>query len=217
VIRGAIFDLDGTLIDSRRDLADAVNVALAEVGLPERSLSEITTFIGEGSRRLVEKALGRRQDLFEAAHAAWEAAYRKHLLRTTGFYPGMRELLETVGERFQGRLAVHTNKPGVFAREILEGLGGARLFVRVLGGGDGPKRKPAPDGAQLLLTELALAPADAVYVGDSTVDLDTAEAAGLAFAGCAWGYGGPDPLRSRGARVANDVQELRALLFGLAG
>ena len=90
MIRAALFDLDGTLIDSRQDIADAVNAGLRAVGLPERSLQEVTGFIGEGSRNLVEKAVGPHPELFDKAHAAWEHAYREGLLRHTKLYPGMR-------------------------------------------------------------------------------------------------------------------------------
>ena len=207
-----LFDLDGTLVDSRQDLAEAVNAGLRAVGLPERSLAEITSFIGEGSRQLIEKAVAPRTDLLDAAHAAWAVAYRAGLLRHTAFYPGMLELVQTLGPRFDGRLAIHTNKPGDMARAILAGLGAEKLFARVVGDGDGSARKPAPDGARLLLRGFAVAPAQAVYVGDSLVDLETAAAASLAFLGCGWGYGHAEALRARGARVARDAEELGAWL-----
>ncbi len=210
MIRAVLFDLDGTLIDSRQDLAEAVNAALRAVGLPARSLAEVTSFIGEGSRRLVEQAIAPHPEVFDAAFAAWERAYRAGLLRHTRFYPGLQPLAERVSAKLGGRVAVHTNKPGDLARTILEGLGATTLFARVLGGGDGLARKPAPEGALLLLKELGVAPADAVYVGDSAVDFDTAAAAGLAFLGCAWGYGEAEALRVRGAQVAVTATELEA-------
>jgi phosphoglycolate phosphatase len=215
LIRAILFDLDGTLIDSRRDLADAVNVALGAVGLPHRSLEEITAFIGEGSRRLVEKAIAPRGDLLAAAHAAWESAYEGCLLRHTVFYPGMCELVEKVSSRLEGRVAVHTNKPGDMARQIIEGLGALPFFARVLGSGDGAARKPAPEGARLLLDQLGVAAPEAVYVGDSAIDLETAAAAGIPFLGCGWGYEKEAVLSNRGAKVAAEVRELTSWLEGL--
>ena len=204
--RTILFDLDGTLVDSRADLAHAVNVALDAVGLPQRSIDEITGFIGEGSRRLLEKAIAPREELFEPAHAAWERAYAAGLLQRTVLYPGMRELLAKLSSR---ELAVHTNKPGRFARPILEGLGVAGCFARILGGGEGSPNKPSPDGARRLLSELGVAAGDAVYVGDSAIDAQTAAAAGLAFVGVAWGYGGEAQLREAGAQVVvRDAAEL---------
>lgn len=204
-----LFDLDGTLVDSRADLALAVNAALRAVGLPERSLEEITGFIGEGSRRLLEKAIAPHEELLAEAHAAWERAYAAGLLQHTAFYPGMRELVAKLAGALPGKLAVHTNKPGKYARPILEGLGVSGLFARVLGGGDGSANKPSPEGVQWLLGELGAESQDAVYVGDSAIDVQTAQAAGLRFVGVAWGYGGEAQLRAAGAtQVARDADEL---------
>jgi phosphoglycolate phosphatase len=213
MIKAVLFDLDGTLIDSRQDIADAVNVGLRAVGLPERSLTEVTGFIGEGSRNLVEKAVGPHPDLFDQAHAAWERAYSEGLLHHTQLYPGMRELAEALSVSLQGRLSVHTNKPGAVARVILEGLDASHLFKRVLGSGDGSPRKPKPEGAHLLLNELGVAPADAVYIGDSGFDFLTAKNAGIPFLGCAWGYDSDHALANSGARIAKDQSELRRWLL----
>ena len=206
-----LFDLDGTLVDSRADIAEAVNAALRAVGLPERSLEEVTGFIGEGSRRLLEKAIAPHDELLAEAHAAWEQAYAAGLLQHTAFYPGMRELVAKLASERPGKLAVHTNKPGKYARPILEGLGASGLFARVLGGGDGSANKPSPEGVKRLLAELDAESQDAVYVGDSAIDVQTAHAAGLRFVGVAWGYGGEAQLRAAGAtRIAANAEELEA-------
>jgi phosphoglycolate phosphatase len=211
--RAVLFDLDGTLVDSRADLAHSVNAALAEVGLAQRSIAEITGFIGEGSRRLIEKAVGPREDLLEAAHQAWERAYAENLLVRTVLYPGVAELLERLAQRVPGRLAVHTNKPGRYARPILEGLGLAGRFARVLGGNDGAERKPSPAGARRLISELSADVATSTYVGDSAIDAATAASAGLGFIGVSWGYGGEQQLREAGATaIARDAADLGELL-----
>lgn len=193
--RAILFDLDGTLVDSRRDLAASVNFALREVGLPARPEEEIFSFIGEGSRRLLERSVAPRLDRLEAAHEAWARHYAEHLLDTTAPYPGVPALLE----RLRPPLAVHTNKPGDFARRILEGLGLLPRFVAVLGGGDGAPRKPDPGGALALLAALGIPPTQAAYVGDSRIDVATAGAAGIRFVGVAWGLGGERELLATGA------------------
>jgi phosphoglycolate phosphatase len=227
VSRAILFDLDGTLVDSRADLAHAVNAALVAVDLPRRSIAEITGFIGEGSRRLVEKAIAPHPERFAEAHAAWEKAYAATLLERTRLYPGMRELLDRLhgpvpfkgrgkGEGTPPLLAVHTNKPGKYARPILEGLGVGARFARVLGAGDGAANKPSPEGVRLLLTELGAELGAATYVGDSAIDLQTAAAAGVDFIGVAWGYGGEAQLRAAGAsRIARDAGELERWLMHL--
>jgi phosphoglycolate phosphatase len=214
VNRAILFDLDGTLIDSRADLAHAVNAALVAVDLPQRSIAEITGFIGEGSRRLVEKAIAPHDELLAEAHAAWEKAYAVGLLERTHLYPGMRRLLARLGAAFPGALAVHTNKPGKYARPILEGLGVGAHFARVLGGGDGAANKPSPEGVRQLLVELGAG--EATYVGDSSIDVQTAAAAGVSFIGVAWGYGGEAQLRTAGAtRIARDAGELGRIIAEL--
>jgi phosphoglycolate phosphatase len=208
-MRAVIFDLDGTLVDSRLDLARSVNAALREVGLPERPEAEIFGFIGEGSRRLVERAVSPRLDLLEAAHAAWAKGYAAHLLDTTLPYPGILELLA----RLPGPLAVHTNKPGDFARHILDGLGLSQCFSDVVGGGDVPSRKPSPAGALGILARLQLGPDQAIYVGDSRIDVETARAGRMRFIGVAWGLGGSASLREAGAtEIVGTVAELEPLL-----
>lgn len=205
-----IFDLDGTLVDSSRDLAVSTNAALRAIGLPERPEAEIRGFVGEGARRLIEQAVAPRLDLYELAHAAWQEHYAMHLLDHTVLYPGMASLLD----RLDGKLAVHTNKPGAFARQILDGLGLTGRFKVVLGGGDGPARKPDPAGALFILTELRVSPEEAIYIGDSRIDAATARAAGSHFIGAAWGFGGERELREAGAeQIAADPAALGHLLL----
>jgi phosphoglycolate phosphatase len=204
-----IFDLDGTLIDSRRDLAISTNAALRAVGLPERPELEIQGFVGWGARRLIEQAVAPRQDRYAITRAAWEEHYAMHLLDHTALYPGFAELLD----RLDGVLAVHTNKPGAFARQILDGLGLSQRFTRVHGGGDGSPHKPDPTGARWILSELATPPERAIYIGDSHVDAATARAAGIPFVGAAWGFGGERELREAGAdQIAQDPAALEPFL-----
>ncbi|GEJ59438.1 HAD family hydrolase [Anaeromyxobacter diazotrophicus] len=208
MIRLAVFDLDGTLVDSRLDLCLAVNHALRALGLPERSLEEVSSFVGEGAALLVERAVAPRVELREAALAAWWEHYQVHLLDHTVLYPGLRELLAAL----PFPLAVHTNKPGRLARRILEGLGVAERFVEVLGGDEAP-RKPSPEGTRALLARRGVAPAEAVLVGDSLVDLALARAVPLRFVAVGWGLVAPERLAAAGApSPARSAAELAAAL-----
>jgi phosphoglycolate phosphatase len=208
--RAAIFDLDGTLIDSRLDLCLAVNHALRTVGLPERSLEEVTGFVGEGAVRLVSRAVGGRDDLLQPALAAWWSFYGDHLLDNTVLYPGIAELLDAA----RIPLAVHTNKPGEPARRILEGLGVLDRFVGVVGGDEAP-RKPDPTGTRRLLEELGIGAAEALYVGDSLIDLELARAVPMPVAAVSWGL--VDVARLRAAAPERLVSHPSEILPWLSG
>ena len=208
MIRLAVFDLDGTLVDSKLDLCLSVNHALRAVGLPERPVDEIATFVGEGAERLVERAVAPRLDLTRPALAAWWEHYREHLLDHTVLYPDLAALLAEA----PFPLAVHTNKPGELARAILRGLGVLERFVEVVGG-DEAARKPDPQGTRAILSRRRVEPAEAVLVGDSLVDLATARAVPLRFVPVGWGLVDPARLQAGGApRPARNAAELRAAL-----
>jgi phosphoglycolate phosphatase len=184
-----VFDLDGTLVDSSRDLAGAVNEALAALapGTPPIPEAEVRSFIGDGARILIERSL-RRAGLARPPAPRlplFLERYRRRLLDTTRLYPGVAEGLDRLRDR---TLAVLTNKPGDLSRTILEGLGVAARFARILGGGDVPGRKPDPAGLRQLLAGLGVSAEDAVFVGDSAIDVRTARAAGVASAGVLWGF-----------------------------
>ncbi len=206
--RIAIFDLDGTLVDSVDDLAASVNHALGHLGLPARACDEIRGFIGEGARMLLVRSLGPRSDLLEPALAAWRAHYEAHLLDQTRPYPGVPEAL--AGAR--RALAVLTNKPAPMARRILEGLGLAPLFADVVGGGDAPP-KPDPAGARAILARAGVRPEDAVLIGDSLLDAATARNAGMTFVAVTWGLVPRSELVRAGAvHLVDRAEELAAWL-----
>jgi phosphoglycolate phosphatase len=210
--RFVVWDLDGTLVDSAEDLCRAVNHALRTVGLPERTLAEVASFVGEGAAKLVERALGPgHADLQAPALEAWWAHYREHLLDTTALFPGLRELLAASDLPF----AVHTNKPGVLARRILEGLGVLDRFVEVVGGDEAP-RKPDPTGTRALLARHGAGPATSLYVGDSAVDLRTARAVPMRVALVTWGLVPEARLRAEGADLLVGDAAALARLLGAA-
>jgi phosphoglycolate phosphatase len=202
--RLAVFDLDGTLVDSLDDLHASVNHALAAVGLPPRSREEVHGFVGEGARVLLEKAVAPRDELLEPALVAWRPHYEAHCLDRTLPYPGIVALLAGAGRV----LAVHTNKPGAMARRILDGLGLLSRFAVVLGGDDAP-RKPDPTGVLEIMARVGATPAETVLVGDSRHDVMTARAAGVAMVAVTWGLTTREDLVRAGATAfAESAAEL---------
>jgi phosphoglycolate phosphatase len=214
MVTAVIYDLDGTLIDSRGDLSDSVNAMLTTLGLPERDEREIWSFVGEGAERLVRRSLGAANEhLFPEAIEEWRVAYSRRLLARTRPYPGIAELLEVP----PAARAVLTNKPGGFARDILRGLGLLGKFRSVLGGDDAAK-KPDPGGLLRLCSELGADPAHTLYVGDSLIDLATGAAAKVPVCAAGWGLGDPEELRRAGpAYFCSNAAEVVRLLARLSG
>jgi phosphoglycolate phosphatase len=203
-VRVAILDLDGTVVDTLDDLVSSVNAALAEVGLAPRPRDTIRQFVGEGARRLVSRAVFPREELVEPALEAWWRHYEAHLLDRTRPYPGVPEALAQAGRT----LAIHTNKPGRLARRILDGLGLSSRFAEVLGGDEAP-RKPDPAGTLGLLARLGGRPEDAIFVGDSRVDVETARKAGIPMVAVTWGFRPREELVEAGAvHFASTASEL---------
>jgi phosphoglycolate phosphatase len=206
-VRGVVYDLDGTLIDSRADIADSVNAMLRHMELPEREDRVVWSFIGDGAERLIRRSLGvQHEERYPEAVPIWREEYGARLLAKTRLYDGIAELLQAPPEA----RAVLTNKPGGFAREILRGLGVAGAFRAVVGG-DEAERKPAPDGLLLLCARLGIEPEEALMVGDSTVDLATGKAAGVRTCAVAWGLGEHPALESAD-HFCRTPAELSALL-----
>lgn len=199
-----VFDLDGTLVDSRADLAQAVNQVLRTLALPALPLDVITGYIGAGARKLVQRALGPEHEhhLDEGLKRFMEF-YGAHLLDHTRLYPGIAEVLGALLQRGIG-LSVLSNKPEAMSRAILAGLDVVPLFTMILGGDSFAARKPDPEGLRQLCARLATPPERMLMVGDSVIDLDTARAAGIAFCGVAWGFGLAD-LERRGVRPLIDT------------
>ena len=163
-----VFDLDGTLVDSSRDLADAVNAALRRIdpSAPTLALEVVRSFIGSGARNLVARSLVHAGVALppEEALPVFLEEYERRLTGHTRFYPGVEDVLDRLAEH---PLAVLTNKPGDMSRRILDSLGAGARFFRVYGGGDLPSRKPDPDGLLRLMAESMAAPRTTVMVGDS--------------------------------------------------
>lgn len=203
------FDLDGTLVDSRQDIAASANAALAAVGLPPRAAAEVVGFVGAGARKLIERCVAPHLELTERALTAWYAVYGAHLLDSTTPYPqALAALPELAGV---ATLAVATNKPGRFAREICDALFPGR-FAAVIGGDEAP-RKPDPGMLLALCDRLGIPASRTTYVGDMALDRAAAAAAGVRFVGVGWGYGGADV----GPEAVTDGAGLVARIRGNAG
>ena len=191
-IQLVIFDLDGTLIDSERDLAASVNAMLLNYGRKELPLEVIGTYIGDGAPMLIRRALGDPADgeFMQEALNYFLGHYREHKLDNPRAYDGIKEALQQIaGADGAGRrLAVLTNKPVRVSRDIVSGLGLADYFFQVYGGNSFETKKPDPLGANALMREAGAGPGETVMVGDSQVDILTARNAGLWSVGVTYGF-----------------------------
>lgn len=202
-----IFDLDGTLIDSKLDLAYAVNATRAHMGMGPLNLDLVSTYVGDGAPVLIRRALGP-----DAADAAVQEGleyfleyYREHKLDHTRLYPGVRESLDRL--RAAGkRLAILTNKPEAVSRSILEGLGLGGYFFQVYGGNSLAFKKPHPIGVEKLMAEAGADRAATLMAGDSSVDIQTARNAGVQACGVCYGFA-PETLNNPAPDLLIDRME----------
>lgn len=187
-VRALIFDLDGTLIDSKLDLALAVNATLAELGRPPLAHDQIFSYVGQGAPILIARALGEGASEEECRSGLefFIKHYSAHKLDHTTLYPGVREALDAL----QGMpMAVYTNKPVRVSRSIIQGLGVGEHFRVVYGGNSFERKKPDPMGVESILREFGAAPPQVMIVGDSEVDVQTARNAGTWVCGVTYGFG----------------------------
>lgn len=184
-----IFDLDGTLIDSRLDLANSVNATRGHMGLAPISNELVYSYVGEGAPVLIRRAMGPEatQDHVDRALAFFLEYYRAHQLDYTTLYPGVREALETLKEQ-GAHMNVLTNKPVRISHEILAGLEIAGHFEYVYGGNSFEFKKPHPIGIHTILRDTGAAREKTVMVGDSGVDIQTARNAGVLSCGVSYGF-----------------------------
>ncbi|OFV99337.1 MAG: hypothetical protein A3F68_06775 [Acidobacteria bacterium RIFCSPLOWO2_12_FULL_54_10] len=193
-IRLVVFDLDGTLIDSKTDLVLSVNATLENLGRKTLDTETISSYVGQGSQVLIQKALGMGCTPEEVAMSLefFMGHYREHKLDNTVLYEGVRETLKHLAKgnhRGERALAVLTNKPERVSREIIQELDLMTLFRCVYGGNSFEKKKPDPAGLRTILDETGVAPAEAMIVGDSDIDVRTGVAAGTRTCGVTYGFG----------------------------
>jgi phosphoglycolate phosphatase len=187
-VRALIFDLDGTLIDSKLDLIHSVNAMLRELKRPELASETISGYIGHGAPQLVARALGGTATEGELKHALqfFLGYYEEHKMDNTCAYPGVPE---TLAQLTHIPMAVLTNKPERISVRILKSLGLAKYFQAIYGGNSFESKKPHPFGANKILQEFGIAAAQALIVGDSEVDVQTARNAGTRAAAVNYGFG----------------------------
>jgi len=199
--KAVIFDLDGTLLDTLTDLAEGTNYALRVNGFPERTTDEIRRFVGNGARKLVERAVpdSQAEAALEQVRQDFDVYYKVHCKDHTRPYPGIIEMLEELARRGYA-LGVVSNKPDFAVQELIpEYFPG--LFASVSGERTGVAKKPAPDLIWEAMKELQATNSDAIYVGDSEVDLEAAANAGIPCISVAWGFKGREFLEEYKAEV----------------
>ena len=218
-IKLLIFDLDGTLIDSRLDLVHSVNAALRHLGRPELPDDLIASYVGDGAPTLIRRTLGPEANdeaLVRKGLEFFLSYYREHKLDHTRVYDGVREALLAVRHSRDGvqrKMAVLSNKPVVPSRAIVESLGLGDFFVKVYGGNSFATKKPDPEGAQTILRETGAAAEETLLVGDSGVDIATGRNAGLWTCGVTYGFA-PHTLEQDPPDVVIDTATELAELFG---
>lgn len=187
-IQLVVFDLDGTLADTRKDLAMSVNAMLEYMGLGPLSLEAITSYVGHGVTVLIKRALGDKAADGEVRKGLgfFLDFYARHLLDNTVAYPGVREALEGLGNR---KLAILTNKPTRFSKEIIAGLGLDNYFFEICGGDSFPLKKPDPMGIKTLMSRASVAAENTLMVGDSDTDILTGRNADVWTCGVTYGFG----------------------------
>lgn len=202
-----VFDLDGTLLNTLEDLMDAANYALSQYGYPTRSLDEIRSFVGNGVRKLMERALpdGTAAPEFEEILSAFRSYYTVHCEDKTHAYDGILELMHHL--KTSGcKIAIVSNKLDSAVKELNRTYF-SDYVQAAIGEKEGIRRKPAPDMVENALTELNVSKKETVYIGDSDVDIQTAANAGLDCISVSWGFRDAEFLRKCGATVIADTPE----------
>lgn len=212
--QAVIFDLDGTLLDTLDDLADSVNYVLKKREFPERTKDEVRSFVGNGIHKLIERSVPENtaDDIVEEVFEEFVPYYRTHCMEKTKPYDGIVELLHSL--KLSGiRIAVVSNKADD-AVHTLCNVCFANLFDEIVGERSGIARKPAPDSVNEVLRRLVLEPSQAVYIGDSDVDVETAKNAGMKCIAVDWGFRDRECLEAAGAtEIVSGTTELLSKLL----
>jgi phosphoglycolate phosphatase len=201
-IKGAIFDLDGTLIDSIEDIADSMNIVLAEKGFPEHDILSYKVFVGNGIKTLVRRALPKdsSEEAVERCFAAMMTRYERFCDVKSAPYKGIPELLTVLHERGV-KMAVLSNKADRITKRVIATLLPGTPFVNVEGLTDEATKKPNPANALKICDNMGVRPEEIIYLGDTGTDMETAKRAGFYAVGVLWGFRGKDELISHGADI----------------
>jgi len=180
-----IFDLDGTIVDTRRDLTRAVNSVRAHYGLPEKDVDEITGYVGDGIVKLVERSLSDNSIDIDEAVSLFQEAYKAHLLDSTRPYPGIREVLTRLDGCYRALL---TNKPYQLTKSITDSLNFTDFFSLIVGGDTMERKKPHPDGVEYILQKSGASREKSVMIGDGKNDILVAHTAGISSVYVRYGF-----------------------------
>ena len=212
--KAVLFDMDGTLLDTLEDLCDSTNHALAQMGYPLRGIEEIRRFIGNGAEKQIRRAVpeGTSEGKIMETLAAFRAYYQDHCQIKTKVYDGLLDVLSELKEKGV-KMAVVSNKPDAAVKKLSREYFGDRLDFAV-GPSDGVRCKPYPDMAEEALKALGVEKKDAVFVGDSEVDVQTGLNAGLDVIAVSWGFRSRKVVIEAGAKmIADDASELEKLIL----
>ena len=205
--RAAIFDMDGTLLDTLEDLADSVNEMLEHYNFPQHPLEKYRYFVGNGARKLIERTVPseRASDktFVEEARKYYDGCYQRRLLNKTKPYDGILEMLERLKAK-KIPMGIVTNKQNFAAQLLSEKFFPRGMFDAVIGDRDGLPRKPDPTKALKIAAEFGVQPAEVAYFGDSSVDMQTAVNAGFFAIGVTWGFRTREELLENGAQLIID-------------
>lgn len=211
----AIFDLDGTILDTLDDLSDSTNAALRANSLPERTRDEVRRFVGNGIHLLIERAVpsATSKEVVEKVFRDFKDYYGAHCTEKTAPYSGINELLDSL--RGAGcRVAVVSNKADFAVQELCQRYFPGKLDFAV-GERENVRRKPAPDSAFESMKALGVPAADSIYIGDSDVDIETAKNAGIPCLSVTWGFRSREFLIGHGAdRLVDTPDEMRKIIIG---
>lgn len=209
MIQGVIFDLDGTLLNTLDDLCDSTNYALKQFGYPARTLDEVRSFVGNGVKKLIERAIpnGCANENFEKCLAVFKEHYKQNMYNKTAPYSGVLNMLKEL--RIKGiKIAVVSNKFDTAVKELCKKYFGDLVQVAI-GENEaaGVRKKPAPDSVFKAMQDLKLSVEDVIYVGDSETDVQTAKNAKIDCIGCTWGFRSRDVLAKEGATYIIDTPD----------
>lgn len=213
MIKAVIFDLDGTLLDTLQDLANAVNAALEKEHMPQHSVDDVRRFVGNGVKKLMERAIpdGENNPAFARTYQYFREYYAAHCKENTKLYPGIQELLDELQVRGI-KTAIVSNKMDPAVKILNEDYFAGKMDA-ALGESEEVPKKPAPDMVNKVLKELQITAEEAVYVGDSDVDIATAKNSGLPCISVTWGFRSEAFLMEHGAtQLVHKPKEILPLL-----
>jgi len=204
-----VYDFDGTLFDTKDDIAFSVNLTLKELGLPKKNPDEIFDYIGNGVVQLLDRSLrGSGYSDLDSAIETFRKLYDINLINQTRFYPGCRKIIEHFSHKKQ---AICSNKPEYFIKRILKAFDSETLFDPIVGGDTTPVKKPDPEILQGIIQKYKSLPNETILIGDSDVDIKTGKRAGVLTCGVTYGIGGREAVK--GADIVIDhIEELKQIL-----